>query len=51
VKPEQVRRPADAFIGFAACGITGENQNCDFPVVGIPVRKKALDVFEGVNPF
>ena len=22
VKPEQIRRPADAFIGFAACGIT-----------------------------
>lgn len=39
MKPEQVRRPADAFIGFAACGITGENQNCDFPVAGIPVRK------------
>ena len=32
VKPEQVRRPADAFIRFATCGCTGENQNSDFPL-------------------
>ena len=33
VKPEQVRRPADAFIRFATCGCTGENQNSDFPCI------------------
>ena len=31
-RPEQVRRPAVAFIRFATCGCTGENQNSDFPL-------------------
>ena len=43
---------ADAFIGFAACGITGENQNCDFPCI----RHSGLirgfrQPCQGVNPF